>query len=462
MTKNDHFDAIIIGIGQAGNPLASRLSQEGWQIAVVERKFPGGTCVNYGCTPTKTMIASAKVAYTAKDSRRFGVQADNVKVDLKQIKTRKDEIVENSRQRIEKKFEEDQNIHLIYGEAHFTGSKSIAIALNQGGSREIKADRIFINTGVSPRMPDIEGLDQAPVLNNETIMELEEVPEHLIVIGGSYIGLEFGQMFSRFGSRVTVIESGLQLVSREDSDVASALKDIFEQEGMAVYLQAKPEKATFDQGKLTLNGNMGKQMFQVKGSHLLIGAGRIPNTQSLNLSAAGIETDQKGFIKVNDKLETSQPDVYALGDVKGGPAFTHISYDDYRVVVKNMFENGDRSISDRMTPYTMFTDPQLGRVGLNEKMARSKQIDYKLAQMPMEMSARAYETGQTKGMMKVLINPENDRLLGVTILGEEGGEIMAVLQTAMMGDLPYTALRDGVFAHPTYAESLNNLFMKVE
>ncbi len=452
----ERFDTIIIGSGQAGGPLASAAAQAGQRVALIEREHVGGTCVNDGCTPTKTMVASARVAYLARRAANYGVEAGPIRVDMARVRARKDEIVAASRDGNQKSFEAQENLELIWGEAHFTGERALEVALNAGGTRHLSAETVVINTGQRPAVPPIEGLADVPYLTSTSVMELSEVPKHLLVLGGGYIGLEFAQMFRRFGSEVTVVQRGKQLLPREDEDVTKAVTDILREDGVTVLLECatKGVKKT-DQGiELTLSNGE-----RLSGSHLLVATGRTPNTDRLNLGAAGLESDDRGYIAVNERLETRVPGIYAVGDVNGGPAFTHIAYDDFRILEANLLNGQKRSTEGRLVPYTVFIDPQLGRVGLSEREAREQGLSVKVAQMPMTSAARARETGETRGLMKVVIDADTDKLLGAAILGLEGGEIMGALQIAMMGGLPYTALRDTAFAHPTLIESLNNLFM---
>jgi pyruvate/2-oxoglutarate dehydrogenase complex dihydrolipoamide dehydrogenase (E3) component len=322
---------------------------------------------------------------------------------------------------------------------------------------------VFINAGARPANPPIEGLDNVPVLNSTSIMELDELPDHLLVLGGSYVGLEFAQMFRRFGSEVTVVQRSGRLMGREDADIAEAVAEILREDGIEVLLGTQTMRAEQDEaGKIVLTVNTSEGERTRSGSHLLVAAGRPPNTETLNLDAAGIERDKRGFIKANERLETSAPGVYALGDVKGGPAFTHISYDDFRIIRTNLLEGGSATITNRQVPYTMFIDPQLGRIGLSEQEARDQGRDVLVAKIPLTYVTRAIETGETRGFMKAVVDAGTDQILGCAVLGLEGGEIMAMIQIAMMGNLPYTALRDAVFAHPTLAESLNTLFSTVE
>lgn len=335
--------------------------------------------------------------------------------------------------------------------------------MNDGGTRYLAADVIVINTGARPRVLDLPGLGGVSYLDSTSIMELDHVPEHLLIVGGGYVGLEFGQMFRRFGSEVTIVQRGEQVLVREDPDVAEAVLDILEEDGIQVLLDARPVRvARGDEGqvRLTVDTPDGEQV--LIGSHLLIAAGRVPNTDRLNLKAVGIETDGRGQIRVNERLETNVAGIYALGDVKGGPAFTHISYDDYRILRTNLLEGSDATTKDQLVPYVVYIDPQLGRIGLTETQAKAQALDYRVAKIPMSWVARALETGETRGLMKAIVDAETDQILGAAILGIEGGEVMTVLQMAMMGGVPYTTIRDGVFAHPTLSESLNNLFMAMD
>ena len=322
----------------------------------------------------------------------------------------------------------------------------------------VSGERIFLNAGCRPAVPAMEGLNSVPFLNSTSIMELDHVPEHLLVLGGGYVGLEFGQMFRRFGSRVTIVQSRGQLLAGEDADVAEAVAAILREEGIEILLNAKAARVAGNAATVSLTVECGGKRQEVAGSHLLLATGRVPNTDSLNLQAAGIATDARGFIKVNEKLETNAAGVYAMGDINGGPAFTHISYDDFRILRSNILEKGNVSTANRLVPYTVFIDPQLGRVGMSETEARKSGKKIRVAKMGMSYVARALEVDETRGFMKVMVDAESGQLLGATVLGMEGGEIMAQLQLAMMGKLPYTVLKDAVFAHPTLAESLNNLF----
>jgi len=458
-----HYDAIVIGAGQGGVPLARTLAQAGHRTAVVEREHVGGTCYNEGCTPTKTMVASAKVAYFDRRSADYGVQNGPVTVDMVAVRQRKRDIVDDFRNGGERRIQDTEGLDLLKGAARFTGPEELEVRLSGGGELRLTAENIFINVGARPANPPVEGLDSVRTLNSTTIMELDEVPEHLLVLGGGYVGLEFAQMFRRFGSEVTVMERGEQLLSREDADVAEAVAEILRQDGVEVLLETQAERAEqTEDGRIRLTIRTPEGESTLEGSHLLAAAGRPPNTDRLNLEAAGVETDKRGFVKVNERLETNVPGIWALGDVKGGPAFTHISYDDFRIVRTNLLEGGNATINDRMVPYTVFIDPQLGRVGLSEEEAREQGRNVRVAKMPMSHVARALEVDEPRGVMKAVVDAETHQILGCTVLGIEGGEVMAMIQIAMMGRVPYTVLRDAIFAHPTLAESLNNLFATID
>jgi pyruvate/2-oxoglutarate dehydrogenase complex dihydrolipoamide dehydrogenase (E3) component len=462
MTSPQQFDALIIGSGQGGTPLSTTLAEAGMRTALVERKHVGGTCVNEGCTPTKTMIASGRVAYLARRGADYGVHADAVRVDLRRVRERKRAIVDSFRNGSQAKIEKTANLELIFGEARFVGPRTVAVRLSEGGERFLAAKHIFINAGTRASRPHVDGMDAVEPLDNVSIMELDTVPTHLLVMGGGYIGLEFGQLFRRFGSRVTIVQFAKQLLKGEDPDVAEEVRKILAQDGIEILLNARATRVSKSEPEIRLEVQREGQVKVLSGSHLLVATGRVPNSDTLNLTAAAIETDDHGYITVNDRLETTCREVYALGDIKGGPAFTHISYDDFRIIRANVLEKKDASIRGRLVPYTLFIDPQLGRLGLTETEARAKGLNLRVAKLPMSAVARAIETDETRGFIKVLVDAKTDLILGAAVLGIEGGEIMSAIEIAMMGKLPYTALRDGVFAHPTLMESLNNLFTAMD
>ena len=462
-TAAERFDAIIIGTGQGGKPLALALAKAGWKTAIIERQFVGGTCVNFGCTPTKTMVASARVAYLARRGPDYGVETGPVRIDLARVRQRKQAIVESFRSGSRNRLEHTPNCSLLMGEARFIGPHTVEVALNDGGTRTLTADKVFINTGGRPAKPRLPGLDSVPALDSTSIMELEEVPRRLLVLGGGYIGLEFGQMFRRFGADVTVVQSGKQLLAREDADVAEEVAKILREDGIETLLETEAVRVEQGPGgEVRLIVRRDRDERALSGSHLLVATGRVPNTDRLNLAAAGVETDSKGYIRVNERLETNVPGVYALGDVKGGPAFTHISYDDYRILEKNLLHGGGAVTTGRMVPYTVFIDPQLGHVGLHEHEARAQGRNIRVARMPMTWVARALETDETRGLIKATVDAETKQILGCTVLGLEGGEVMTMVEIAMMGKLPCTALRDGIFSHPGLGEGLNTLFMSLD
>ncbi len=458
MADTQNYDAIVIGAGQAGGPLAGALARAGWKTALVERKHVGGTCVNEGCTPTKTMVASARVAYLARRGADYGVRTGPVTVDLAKVRQRKRDIVESFRGGSQRRLEKTENLDLLFGEASFSGPHLLEVRMNDGSVRRLASGKILINTGTRAARPPVEGLDQVPFLDNASIMELDRAPEHLLVLGGGYIGLEFGQMFHRFGSRVTVVQSRDRLLAREDPDVADEVANILRQDGIEILLETNAVRVAGANGCIRLEVRAPAGDRSLTGSHLLVATGRVPNSDRLNLAAAGIAAGKGGFIPVNSRLETSVPGVWALGDVKGGPAFTHISYDDFRILRANLLEAGNATTEGRPAPYTVFIDPQLGRVGLTETEAREQGRPIKVAKMPMAWVARALEMDESRGFLKAVVDADTGRILGAAILDIEGGEMMAVVQLAMMGNLPYTALKDGIFAHPTLAEAFNNLF----
>jgi pyruvate/2-oxoglutarate dehydrogenase complex dihydrolipoamide dehydrogenase (E3) component len=470
MSTTQQYDGIIIGSGQAGTPLSTALAAAGMHTALIERKHVGGTCINEGCTPTKTMVASGRVAYLARRAADYGVHtgAGDITIDLKRVRQRKRDIVDNFRNGSQARIEKTANLELIFGEARFsdspTGTTTIEVRSQGGAQRSLSAKYIFINAGTRAARPKLDGLDDVLALDNASIMELDTVPEHLLILGGGYIGAEFGQLFRRFGSRVTIVQSRGQLLAGEDPDVAEEVARIFQQDGIEVLLNAKVVRVrqTDRNIRLEVEQQGRTTILNLAGSHLLVATGRVPNSDTLNLAAAGIQTDDRGFIKVNDRLETTVSGVYALGDIKGGPAFTHISYDDFRIIRANLIEKKNASTNGRLVPYTVFIDPQLGRVGLTETEARGQKRNVRVARLPMSAVARALEMDESRGFIKAVVDAETKQILGAAVLGIEGGEVMAAIEIAMMGRLPYTALRDGIFAHPTLAESLNNLFTALD
>jgi pyruvate/2-oxoglutarate dehydrogenase complex dihydrolipoamide dehydrogenase (E3) component len=455
----EQYDVLILGSGQAGNPLSSDFVKAGRRVALIERAEVAGTCINYGCTPTKTMVASAQRAWQARHARELGIDVAAVRVNMEQVRARKRKIVEQFRASSEKRFASGQP-ELVRGEARFVTPKEIVVALKVGGERRMTADTIVINTGDSPTVPSIPGLAGVPYLDNVSLMELDAVPEHLLVLGGGYEAVEFGQMFRRFGSEVTVLERGKHLLGHEDVDISEALEAILREDGVTIETGANAARVDGGPGGATVRLRGGKS---ISGSHLFIAVGRSPNTKELNLDAAGVKTDEHGHVKVDEELRTNVPGIYAVGDVKGGPAFTHVSYDDYRILRDNLITGkGGRKTTDRMTVYVVYMDPQLGRVGMTEAEARQSGRRIKVARMPVTSIARATETGETRGLLKAVVDAETEQILGAAILAPEGGELMSMFELAMMGKLRYSALEDAVFAHPAYAESLNTLWGHLE
>ncbi|MGB9335969.1 MAG: mercuric reductase [Candidatus Acidiferrales bacterium] len=451
------FDAIVIGSGQAGNPLSYALVDHGWKVALIEKAQLGGTCVNTGCTPTKTMIASAQVAHYARSAGRWGVNVSGVSVDLAAVVARKNAVVQSFRSGHQKRIDARPNLHLFRGQAKFLSPRKIGV-----GGDILESERIFINAGTRPHMPQLPGLDAAGYFTNESLMEITEIPEQLLVLGGGYIGLEFGQLFRRFGSRVTIIHRDDQILQREDADIATELQKALEAEGIRFYLSAQSTKVEKRGAGISLTFESRQGTETVTGSHLLSATGRVPNTDTLDIEKAGVTLDSHGYIKVNSRLETSVPGIWALGDIKGGPAFTHISYNDYQIVYGNIIEGKNLSIANRYLPYSLFTDPQLGRVGLTEKEARASGKKLKIGVYPMANVSRAIERDETAGFMKIIIDAATDRILGAAILGIEGGELVQTLGALMLADAPYTVLKGEVFIHPTLTEGFFGLLESVK
>jgi pyruvate/2-oxoglutarate dehydrogenase complex dihydrolipoamide dehydrogenase (E3) component len=456
------YDAIVIGSGQGGNPLVSALAAKGRKTALIERKHIGGTCINEGCTPTKTMVASARVAYLARRASDYGVKVSSPEMSMEKVRQRKRDIVDLFRGGTQKRLEATENLDIVWGEASFVDAKKIRVALRDGGTTDLTAPQIFINTGTRASIPKLDGLDSVSFLDNESIMELTEVPEHLLILGGGYIGVEFAQMFRRFGAKVSIVHNGSQLLAHEDEDIAQEIEKIFTEDGITLHLNANAVGVRASSGGITLDFTQDENRKSVDCTHLLIATGRTPNTPELGLENTSIATDEHGYIRVNERLETGAEGVYALGDVKGGPAFTHISYDDFRILRDNLLEGKPASTANRMVPYTVFTDPQLGRIGMTESEARKSGRTILIARMPMTSVARALEMDETRGVMKAIVDAKSEEILGVAILGIEGGEIASLVQVAMMGKLTSTQLINTTFSHPTLAESLNNLFLKLQ
>jgi pyruvate/2-oxoglutarate dehydrogenase complex dihydrolipoamide dehydrogenase (E3) component len=451
-------DAIVIGSGQGGVPLATNLADQGWSVALIEKGEVGGSCINYGCTPTKTMISSARMAHYARVAPEFGIHPGEIKVDMAAVVARKNEIVDSFRSGVLEQIDSSPNVTLYHGHGRFTAPHEVGI-----NGETLKSDKIFINTGTRPRFPALPGLDQVEVLTNRNIMDLQELPAHLIALGGSYLGLEFGQMFRRLGSEVTVVEMSDRIAAREDAEVSDSLREALEAEGMKFHLGSTATKVekTADGLEVTVKKKDGTTE-RIEGTHLLMSIGQVPNSDDLGLDKAGIATDKNGYIQHNGKLETNIPGIWVLGDVKGGPAFTHVSYDDYLVIFDNLVNGKNRTIDNRVVPYALYTDPELGRFGLTEREARAKGYRLKIGSLPMSHIARAIERGETRGLMKIVINADNDRILGATILGADGGELVQTLMTLMRANAPYMLFENAMFIHPTLTEGFFALMANVE
>ena len=442
------YDAIIIGAGQAGPPLAGRLSQAGMRVALIERSRVGGTCVNNGCTPTKTLIASAYVARVARRAADYGIQIEGLPdTDMRRVKARKDALVESTVASLEKWLSSLANVTLYRGHARFADARTVRV-----NDETLCAERVFVNVGGRPSLPKLPGVDAVPYLTSESMMGVDFLPGHLIVVGGSYVGLEFGQMYRRFGSQVTIVEMGPRLIGREDPDVSEAVAEILAAERIALRVEAKCialERASSGV-RVNLDCEVGART--VEGTHVLLAVGRTPNCDDLGLPQAGIETDARGYIKVDDQLRTSVPHVFALGDCNGRGAFTHTSYNDYEIVADNLLNGTNRKVSDRIPIYALFTDPPLGRVGMSEAEARRSGRKIQVGRRAMTEVARARERGETQGFMKVLVDEGSKEIVGAAILGTGGDEVVQSLVDAMYGHLPYTLVQHGVRIHPTVSE----------
>lgn len=458
-----HYDDIIIGGGKAGKTLAPALVADGRKTALVERSLNmiGGGCINIACIPTKTMVASANVANTVRNSAAYGVKANTPIVNLAEVIQRKRAVVQSAREMNLHNLETALHNNLIVGTARFVAPKTIEVTTSQGNNRLLTAERLFINTGTRPLIPSIPGLAEVEFLTSESIMELEHLPEHLIVLGNGYIGLEFAQMFRRFGSGVTVIGQSEQILSQQDPDIAIAVQTLLERDGIEFLLKAKVLRVDCTGNETILQIQVGDREITLQGSHLLVAVGRAPNTDSLNLAAAGVATDTRGFIQVNDRLETNIPGIWALGDINGGPQYTHISLDDYRIIKANLIDGGDRSTSDRLVPSCLFIDPELAHVGLTETEAQQQGYAIRVAKVDALAVPRARTLGQTDGLLKAIVDADTGRILGCSLLCHEAGEVISTVQMVMQAQMPYTVLRDGILTHPTMTEGLNILFSKL-
>ncbi len=460
MSQHEIFDVVILGSGQGGKHLAWHLGQSGKRVAVVERRWVGGSCPAVACLPSKNEIWSARVAHLVRNAASFGTIVDGVRTDMAKVRRRKQDMIDREIE-LHLGLYKQTGAELIMGSGRFIGPKTIEVALNEGGTRVLAGNEVVINVGTHAAMPDVPGLRDAHALTHIEALELDDVPAHLIVLGGGYTGIEMAQAFSRFGSRVTVIEPGPQIMGREDADVAAEMGRLLGDEGIDVVLNAQPLRVDGLNGEaVSVTVRTGSGERKIEGSHLLVAVGRFANTAGIGLDEAGIALDARGFIKVDEWLKTTAPGVWAIGECAGSPQFTHVSVDDFRIVRDNM-AGGNRKTSDRLVPHVVFTDPPLARVGLSEGDAQRQGIPVRVAKIPMRRVLRTNATDETEGFMKVLVGAKDDRILGFTMIGSEAGEVMAVIHTAMLADLPYTKLRDAVFAHLTVAEGLGPLFESV-
>ena len=447
------LDVIVIGAGQAGVPLAARLAGEGRRVLLAERARPGGTCVNYGCTPTKTLVATARAAHVARRGARLGVQAGPVRVDFAAAIARKDEVVRRWREGVDRKISgAGGNLRLVAGHARFTGPREVEV----NGERH-RAPVVVVNTGARPAVPPLPGLGAVPWLDNRRVMELRDLPGHLVVLGGGYIGCEFAQMFRRFGAEVTVVDHNPHLLAREDEDVSAEVESFLREEGIALQLGARPERVDGGEGaiRLFLSGR------EIHGSHLLVATGRRPNTDDLGAQAAGVELDERGFVRVDDHYRTSAEGIFAVGDATGGLQFTHVAWDDHRRLHAVISGRPGGGRSGRVVPHVVYTDPQVAGVGLNEREARERGVAYELATLPYAHVARAMETGETAGLMKLLVDPRSEAILGATLVGAEAGEIVHVLSALMHVGAPARAAAEMIHAHPAFSEGLQSLAMRL-
>jgi pyruvate/2-oxoglutarate dehydrogenase complex dihydrolipoamide dehydrogenase (E3) component len=461
MSKVESYEDVVLGSGAGGKLLAWHLASSGRRVAVVERRYIGGSCPNINCLPSKNEIWSAKVADLLHHAAQFGIVAGSLAVDMTKVRQRKREMVEGLIA-LHLDLYRKSGAELIMGDGRFVAPKTLEVRLRDGGTRVLKGERVFLNVGTRPTIPSTAGLADAKPLTNIEALELDRLPTHLIVLGGGYVGLEFAQAYRRFGSRVTVVQHGPQLAKGEDLDVADAIGRLFGDEGIDVLLSAEVQKVEGRSGesvRLRLRTPQGERLLE--GSDILVATGRTPNTAGIGLDTLGVRLDGWGYVQVNERLETTAPDVWAIGECAGSPQFTHVSEDDFAVIRDNL-AGGKRTTRDRLIPFCLFTDPPLARVGLSESEARHRGVAVRVARLPMEAVLRTRTTGETRGFMKALLDARTDRILGFTMFGPEAGEVMAVVQTAMLAGMPYTGLRDAILAHPTMAEGLRALFSVVQ
>jgi pyruvate/2-oxoglutarate dehydrogenase complex dihydrolipoamide dehydrogenase (E3) component len=454
---SQHFDAIIIGTGQAGPPLAKRLSAAGMSVAIIERNKFGGTCVNTGCIPTKTLIASAYAAHVARRGAEYGFANGNVQVDMKRVKARKDEVAGRSNKGVEQSLRELRHCTVIEGHARFQSSHAVVV-----DDEILEADKMYINVGGRASVPPIKGINDVPFLTNSSMMDVDFLPEHLVIVGGSYVGLEFAQMYRRFGSEVTIIEMGPRLIGREDEDVSAEARDILEKDGIRILLNAKCISLAKHESRISSGVECDDGPPEVLGTHVLLAVGRTPNTSDLGLDRAGVATDQHGYIIVDDQLQTNTPGIWALGDCNGRGAFTHTAYNDYEIVADNLLNGDHRRVSDRITAYALYIDPPLGRCGMTEAEIRKSGRSALVAKYPMSRVSRAFEKGETQGFMKICVDAETKQILGAAILGTGGDEVIHVLLDVMYAKAPYTVVQRAMHIHPTVAEYLPTVLSKLE
>ncbi len=449
----EKFDAIIIGTGQSGPSLAARMTQEGMKTAIIERKLFGGTCVNVGCVPTKTLVASARAAHMARRGADFGVVIEGpIAVDMKRVKARKDGVVRQSNEGVTNWLRNMENLTVYEGHGRLESANTVRV-----NGEELESERIILNVGARARIPDMPGVDDVDYPTNTSMMEIDVLPEHLVIVGGSYIGLEFAQMYRRFGSRVTVVEMGDRLIARDDEDVSAAVKEILENEGIDVRLEAECVGLGKRGGQVAVTASCEPGPEEIIGSHVLLAVGRRPNTDDLGLDAAGVETDRRGFIVVDDQLRTNVPGIWAIGDANGRGAFTHTSYNDYEILAANLFDDDPRRLTDRIVTYGLYIDPPLGRAGLTEREVRASGRKALIGKMMMARVGRARERGETQGFMKVLIDAETDKILGAAILGIGGDEVVHSVLDVMYAGAPYSVIQRAVHIHPTVTELIPTL-----
>jgi pyruvate/2-oxoglutarate dehydrogenase complex dihydrolipoamide dehydrogenase (E3) component len=452
------FDAIVIGTGQAGPFLAKSLCQNGYKVAIIEQDHFGGSCINTGCTPTKALVANAKIVYSVRNSEAFGVDIDHFQIDYKAIKARKDALVKAGTEGVRNFLQSTVGCTVLEGHASFEGPNRVKV-----GDYLVEGDKIFIDVGARSYIPAIPGLQKIPYLTNSSLLDMDSIPPHLLILGGGYIGLEFAQIFRRFGSRVTVIQRNPFIMPKEDQDISKAIQEILEKEGVEFYTNAVNFNILPDsqEGHILAQFEQNGKKQEISGTHLLIATGRIPNTDNLGLDKAGVQVDKRGFITVDDQLRTSQPHIWALGDCNGKGAFTHTSYNDFEIIRDNILENGSRKVTDRIPIYALFTDPPLGRVGLTEQEAQQQHEDVLVAKLPMTAVARAREKGETEGFLKIVVEKKTKQILGASFLGTSSDEVVQLIAVIMVAKAPYSVIERTVLIHPTVSELIPTLLSKL-